>query len=284
MHLRRLGSTFVGAIGLGAMQLDDRPGLATATVQAALDGGITLIGTAIAYGPGRLGTEAMGVNERLVASIVDELGVRDEVVIATKGGHVRTAGGGWAVDSSPASLRSAVDASLVNLRVDVIDLYQHHRPDPAHPYAEVMATLRQLHDAGKVRMIGISNADVDQIRTAREILGPALVSVQNQYSPRYRSSEPELRLCEELDLAFLPWSPLGGAHAAGQLGRHNSAFDEVGTELGVSPQQVCLAWMLAKSPGVIPIPGASRPASISDSARAGELELSPDQLRRLDQR
>jgi aryl-alcohol dehydrogenase-like predicted oxidoreductase len=282
VHTRPLGSASVGAIGLGAMQLDDRPELATATVRAALDGGVTLIDTAIAYGPDRLGAGAMGANERLVASIVDELGVRGQVLVATKGGHVRGPGGAWGVDSSPEHLRAAVDASLANLRVDVIDLYQHHRPDPAHPYVEIMATMKGIYDSGKVRMVGISNADVDQIRMARDILGPALVSVQNEYSPRFRSSEAELRLCDELGLAFLPWSPLGGAHAAGQLGRRHSAFDEVGAELGVSPQQVCLAWMLAKSPRVIPIPGASRPTSIADSARAAELSLSSEQLERLD--
>jgi aryl-alcohol dehydrogenase-like predicted oxidoreductase len=264
------------------MQLDDRPELAAATVRASLDAGITLIDTAIAYGPAHLGAATMGVNERLVASIVDDLGVRDQVLIATKGGHVRTSGGGWGVDSSPENLRAALDASLANLQVDVIDLYQHHRPDPAQPYAQVMATLKEFHDAGKVRMIGISNADVDQIRTARDVLGDVLVSVQNEYSPRFRSSEPELLLCDELGLAFLPWSPLGGAHAAHQLGSQHTAFQEVGAELGVSSQQVCLAWMLAKSARVIPIPGASRPASITDSARAADLTLTPDQLRRLD--
>lgn len=277
-----LGGNEVGAIGFGAMQLDDHPERAEATVRAALDAGVTLIDTADAYGPSGLGAATMGRNERLVASILDRLGARGEVLVATKGGHVRTEGGGWAVDSSPAHLHAAVDASLANLGVEQIDLYQHHRPDPKIPYAEAMGTLKEMHDSGKVRMVGISNADPVQIREARGILGDALVSVQNEFSPRFRSSEPELRLCDELGLAFLPWSPLGGAGRAARLGKRHTVFEEVGAELGVSAQRVCLAWMLAKSPVVIPIPGASRPESISDSAKAAALELSPEQLARLD--
>jgi aryl-alcohol dehydrogenase-like predicted oxidoreductase len=282
MQRRRIGSHQVGAIGLGAMQLDDHPERAEGTVRAALDAGITLIDTAIAYGPDRLGAATMGENERLVAGILDRLGSRDRVLVATKGGHTRTDGGGWDVDSSAAHLRSAVDASLANLGVEHIELYQHHRPDPKLPYGDAMTTLKEIHDCGKIRMIGISNVDAEQMRQACEILGSVLVSVQNEYSPRFRSSEGELRLCDELDLAFLPWSPLGGAGRATDLGERHTAFEEVGAELGVSPQRVCLGWMLAKSPRVIPIPGASRPESIRDSAQAADLKLSAEQLARLD--
>lgn len=285
MRTRRIGTETVGAIGLGAMQLDNPASnteRAEATLRAAVDAGVTLIDTAIAYGPSSLGADTMGRNERLVAALVDRLGVRSDVLIATKGGHVRTAGGGWAVDSSASHLRAAVDASLANLGVEQIDLYQHHRPDPKVPYGEAMLTLKEMHEAGKVRMVGISNANPAQIRQAREVLGSALVSVQNQYSPRFRSSEPELRLCDELGLAFLPWSPLGGAARAGRLGDRHTSFEKVAAELGVSPQQVCLAWMLAKSPCVIPIPGSSRPESIADSARAADLDLSAEHLARLD--
>jgi aryl-alcohol dehydrogenase-like predicted oxidoreductase len=175
-----------------------------------------------------------------------------------------------------------VDASLANLGVEQIDLYQHHRPDPKIPYGDAMTTLKKIHDAGKVRMVGISNANSEHVRQAHEILGAALVSVQNEYSPRFRSSESELRLCDELNLAFLPWSPLGGAWQAAQLGAEHTAFEQVAAELGVSAQQVCLAWMLAKSPRVIPIPGASRPESITDSAKAADLKLTSEQLARLD--
>jgi aryl-alcohol dehydrogenase-like predicted oxidoreductase len=285
MRTRRIGSETVSAIGLGAMQLDDPPERierAEPTMRAALDAGITLVDTAIAYGPSVLGAEAMGANERLVASLLDRLGVKGDVLVATKGGHTRTAGGGWGRDSSAAGLRAAVDASLKNLGVEQIDLYQHHRPDPRVPYAEVMGTLKEIHDAGKARMIGVSNANADQIRLARDILGDALVSVQNEFSPRFRSSEPELRLCDELGLAFLPWSPLGGDAAAHRLGRRHTVFEQVAAEAGASAQRVCLAWMLAKSPLVIPIPGASRPESITDSAAAADLELSAEQLSRLD--
>ncbi len=264
------------------MQLDDHPERAEATVRAALDAGVTLIDTAIAYGPDSLGARAMGANERLVSSILDRLGVKSQVMVATKGGHTRTAGGGWGLDSSAAHLRVAVDASLANLGVEHIDLYQHHRPDPKVPYGETMATLKEIHQSGKVRMVGISNANPAQIREARDVLGTALVSVQNEYSPSFRSSQPELELCAELGLAFLPWGPLGGERRAGRLGRSHTAFEEVAAELQVSPQRACLAWMLAQSPTVIPIPGASRPESIIDSALAADLELSPGQVARLD--
>ncbi|MGL5927970.1 MAG: aldo/keto reductase [Dermatophilaceae bacterium] len=282
MTMRRVGDLEVGAVGFGAMQLDGHPERAEATVRAALDGGATLVDTAIAYGPAGLGAATMGENERLVAGILDRLGARDRVLVATKGGHTRTDGGGWDVDSSADHLRWAVDQSLTNLGVDQIDLYQHHRPDPKVPYAEVMGTMKEIADSGKVRMVGISNADPEQIRLAQQTLGDALVSVQNEYSPRFRSSEPELRLCAELGLAFLPWSPLGGAGGAASLGERHTAFEAVGAELGVSAQQVALAWMLAASPVVIPIPGASRPESIADSLEAADLTLDDDQLARLD--
>jgi aryl-alcohol dehydrogenase-like predicted oxidoreductase len=130
-------------------------------------------------------------------------------------------------------------------------------------------------------MAGISNADPEQIRLANDVLGGRLVSVQNQFSPRFRSSEPELRLCDELGIAFLPWSPLGGISAAGGLGDRHAAFAEIAAAHDVSPQQVCLAWMLGRSPLVVPIPGASRPETIRDSARASDLILSDEEITRL---
>ena len=130
-------------------------------------------------------------------------------------------------------------------------------------------------------MIGLSNADPSQIRLAHDVLGDALVSVQNQFSPAFRSSRPEIDVCTELGLAFLPWSPLGGLSDAKQLADHHPAFAEVAQEVGVSVQQVALAWELAQSPVVIPIPGAKRAASITDSARAADLVLTDSQLARL---
>ena len=165
--------------------------------------------------------------------------------------------------------------------VEAIGLYQHHRPDPKIPYAESIGALAELLDAGKIRMAGISNADPDQIREAQAILGGRLVSVQNQFSPAFRSSEPELRLCAELGLAFLPWSPLGGIGSAADLGSSHAAFAEVAAQRGVSPQQVTLAWMLALSPVVVPIPGSSRPETARDSAAAADLELTADEVSRL---
>jgi len=150
------------------------------------------------------------------------------------------------------------------------------------PYPDSVGAIRDLLDQGKIRYAGISNATPEQIRLANKILDGRLVSVQNQFSPAFRSSEPELELCAELGIAFLPWSPLGGITQAGELGTRFSAFGEVAKAHGVSPQQVTLAWMLAKAPVVIPIPGASRPESIKDSARAAELKLSDEELARLD--
>ncbi len=282
-----VGRVQVGAIGLGLMTFDQtgtqpREQLAD-TVRAALDAGVTLFDTADAYGPGdELGGDAQGANESLIASLLDELGVRDQVLLATKGGHVRTEGGGWATDSSATHLREAVDASLGRLGVEQIALWQHHRPDPKVGYDDVIGTLKEIADSGKVRMVGLSNADPDQIRRAHAVLGDALVSVQNQFSPAFRSSRPEIDVCDELGLAFLPWSPLGGLSNAKELAEQHPAFQQVADERGVSAQQVALAWELAQSPVVIPIPGAKRPTSITDSAAAAELVLTDDELSRLD--
>lgn len=287
MQTRSLGNQKVGAIGLGLMTFDQtgtqpRQQLLD-TVSAALDAGVTLFDTADAYGPGdEKGAGAQGENERLIASILDELGVRDQVVLATKGGHVRTEGGGWGTDSSADHLRRAVDESLERLGVEQLSLWQHHRPDPKVSYDDVIGTLKEIADSGKVARVGLSNADPDQIRAAHAVLGDALVSVQNQFSPKFRSSRPEIDVCDELGLAFLPWSPLGGLSDAKELAEKHPAFAEVAAERGVSAQQVALAWELAQSPCVIPIPGAKRPSSITDSAAAAEIELTADELARLD--
>lgn len=278
-----VGRIQVGAIGLGLMTFDQsgaqpRQQLLD-TVRAALDRGVTLFDTADAYGPGaELGAKAQGANETLIASLLDELGVRDQVLLATKGGHLRSDGGGWDTDSSAAHLRSAVDDSLGRLGVEQLGLWQHHRPDPTVPYDEVLGTIKQIADSGKVARVGLSNVDPDQIRSAHAVLGDALVSVQNQFSPQFRSSKPEIDVCAELGLAFLPWSPLGGLTNAKELATKHPAFAEVAQRRGVSPQQVALAWELAQSPVVIPIPGAKRPQSITDSAAAADLELTDDEI------
>jgi aryl-alcohol dehydrogenase-like predicted oxidoreductase len=186
------------------------------------------------------------------------------------------------VNGSPEYLKRACDASLKRLGVDAIGLYQFHRPDPNVPYAESIGAVRDLLDEGKIRMAGISNANLDQIRVASEVLDGRLASVQNQLSPAFRSSETELELCEELNVSFLPWSPLGGISQAADFGSRFAVFADVARMHGVSPQRVCLAWLLAKAPVVIPIPGSTRPDTIRDSIAAVDLELSLEELARLD--
>ncbi|GII56883.1 oxidoreductase [Planotetraspora thailandica] len=284
MQTRHIGDVQVGEIGLGgmAMSIEGRPDEArsVAAIHAALDAGVTLIDTADAY---HLYADEVGHNESLIArALASYGGDTSDVLVATKGGHLRPGDGSWTVDGSPQYIKQAADASLKRLGVDAIGLYQFHRPDPRVPYADSVGAIRDLLDEGKIRMAGISNADPDQIRQANEILGGRLVSVQNQFSPAFRSSEPELELCAEMGIAFLPWSPFGGISRAGELGSRFSAFSEVAQAHGVSPQQVCLAWMLAKAPVVIPIPGSSRPETIQDSVKAADLKLSADELSRLD--
>ena len=284
MKTRTIGNRTVSAIGLGGMpmSIEGRPDRdrSLATIHASLDAGVTLIDTADAY---HLHADEVGHNETLIAQALASWGGDTSgVLVATKGGHLRPGDGSWTVDGSPAHLREAVEGSLKRLGVDAIGLYQFHRPDPEVPYEESVGTLRELLDEGKIQQAGISNATVLQIRQAQEILGGRLASVQNQFSPAFRSSEAELRLCDELGIAFLPWSPLGGITKAGELGSRFAAFGQVAEAHGVSPQRVTLAWMLAKSEHVIPIPGASRPESITDSAQAPELSLSDEELARLD--
>ena len=206
------------------------------------------------------------------------------MLVATKGGIQRD-GADWPICGRPGYIREAVYGSLSRLGVESIGLYQHHRPDPEVPYAETIGAFKDLYDEGVVQRVGLSNADPDQIREAHGILGDALVSVQNQLSPSFRTSEPELDLCDELGLAFLPWSPLGGhAQARTSSARSSARSREVAETHDVSPHQVAVAWLLAKSPNVVPIPGASRPASIRDSAEAVHLELSDEEFRALDAR
>jgi aryl-alcohol dehydrogenase-like predicted oxidoreductase len=285
MQSRRIGDTQVSAIGLGGMPMSvkGRPAdeqQSVDTIHAALDAGVTFFDTADAYS---LDDADFGHNESLIArAIASWSGDTSDVLVATKGGHTRAEGGGWGLNGDPDYLKQACEASLKRLGVDAIGLYQFHRPDPDVDYADSVGAIRDLLDAGKIRYAGISNANPDQIRLANDVLGGRLVSVQNQFSPAFRSSDPELALCDELGIAFLPWSPLGGIAKAGELGSHFASFAEVAQARDVSPQQVCLAWMLAKSPVVIPIPGSSRPATIRDSAAAVHLELTGDEIARLD--
>ena len=265
------------------MSIEGRPedrSRSIATIHAALDAGITFIDTADAYHVD--GTD-IGHNETLIAeALAAYAGDTSDVLVATKGGHTRPGGGSWDLDGSPEHLRAACEESLKRLGVAAIGLYQFHRPDPKVPYADSIGAIRDLLDDGKIRMAGISNADPERIRLSDEILGGRLASVQNQFSPAFRSSEPELTLCGEMGIAFLPWSPLGGISKADELGSQHAAFQEIAAARGASPQQVTLAWMLGKGSHVVPIPGSSRPETIRASAEAVHLELTPDELARLD--
>ena len=281
MPTRRLGGLQVGAIGLGEMpmSLAGRPEEARSirTIHAALDAGVTLIDTADAY---CIDGSELGHGERLVAkALATWPGDADRVLVATKGGHTRP-GREWGLDGGPEYLRRACEASLRALGVEAIGLYQLHRPDPKVPFAESVGALAELKEAGKVRLVGLSNVSVDQIRQARQLVQVA--SVQNEFSPRFRRSEGELAFCAAERIAFLPWSPLGGIGRGRDLGGRHRAFAEVAQAHAVSPQQVALAWQLAKAPVVVPIPGSSRPETIVDSAAATGLCLSDDELARLD--
>jgi aryl-alcohol dehydrogenase-like predicted oxidoreductase len=217
---------------------------------------------------GDVAVSALGIAEAL-------RGRSEKVLIATKGGHIYRKGGPWDRNGDPAYLKRAARESLARLGVEAIGLYQFHRPDPTVPYEDSVGALRELLEEGVILMAGISNATIEQIRIADRVLGGRLVSVQNQFSPSYRAGLPELEYCVENEIAFLAYSPLGG------IGRQDytaTPFESVGTELGVSPQQVALAWELSLGHCVIPIPGASRPESITDSAQAADLVLTQDQL------
>lgn len=282
MKTRRIGTVEVSTIGLGGMpmSIEGRPDEArsVATIHAALDAGVTFIDTADAY---HLKAGEVGHNESLIAKALSSYGGSSDVLVATKGGHLRPGDGSWTLNGSPEYIKAACEASLSRLGVEAIGLYQFHRPDPKVPYEESVGALRDLLDAGKIQQAGISNATPERIRLSNDILGGRLVSVQNQYSPAFRSSEPELELCDELGIAFLPWSPFGGITKAGELGSTFAPFAKVAEAHGVSPQQVCLAWLLAKSPSVIPIPGSSRPETIRDSVAAADLVLSDAEIAEL---
>jgi aryl-alcohol dehydrogenase-like predicted oxidoreductase len=285
MLQRPIGNRTVSAIGLGEMPLsiEGRPDRrqAIATIHASLDAGVTIIDTADAYS---LSVQEHGHGEELVAEALAAYGgATDDVLVATKGGHRRPGDGSWTVHGDPSYIKEACEASLKRLGVDAIGLYQYHRPDPKVPYAESVGALADLLDEGKILRAGVSNANVAQIDEAQRVLGGRLVSVQNQFSPRFRSSEGELEHCEKLGIVFIPWSPMGGIGRADDIEHTHPAFATVAKEVGASPQQVTLAWMLAKGSRVIPIPGSSRPETAVASPAAAELALTADQVARLDE-
>lgn len=270
--LRRLGpdGPAVFPVGLGAMplSLDGRPSpeRARAVLHAALDAGVTHIDTADVY---CLDDADLGHNERLIGAVLRERGARD-VVVATKGG-LRRPGGDWVEDGRPAQLRAACEASLRALGVDVLDLYYLHAPDPEVPFADSVGALAELRAAGLIARVGLSNVTADQIAEAAAIV--PIAAVQNVCSPLVPDAlhDGVIAACAARGLAFVAYSPVGGADRA-ELAAF-PALMEVATRYGATPEQIALAWLLSASPSLIPIPGASRVASVQSSVGAASLVL-----------
>ncbi|MBW2702971.1 MAG: aldo/keto reductase [Deltaproteobacteria bacterium] len=261
------------------LSFEGRPeeGQAIRVICEALDAGMQLLDTADVYG---LGEHEFGHNEALVAKALKEWGgSRESVVLATKGG-VRRPGGDWVHDGSPAYLKSACEASLRALGVDRIDLYQLHAPDEQVPLSESLGALDELRREGKIRWMGLSNVSLAQIEQSLDSFD--LVSVQNQASPYYLSGLQDgiLALCEQKGLAFLAHSPLGGWQA-GRIA-HEVLLQELAAESGHSPHQLVLAWLLSRSPALMPIPGASRAGNAISSAAVARIVLDKDVLLRMD--
>ena len=288
----RIGDFSVSAIGLGCMPfsltmtktLPPRE-QSIATVHAALDAGITLLDTANVYAPS---WDTMGHNEEIVAEALRTYTGPAEVsavMVATKGGVTRGLGESWGRDSSAAALRTACEKSLAILGVPSIDLYQLHRHDPTMTYFEQTQSLAALRDAGLIRRVGLSNCTLAELDLAVEVLGGphdgGIVSVQNEFSPRYRNDVDVLDRCTELGIVFLPWSPLGGAVQAQEVGSRYAEFAQVADEVSASAQEVVLAWLRGLSPIMLPIPGASRPATIASIVRSLAISLTPEQQARL---
>lgn len=293
----RLGGVELTRIALGCMPLSvgrgRERGLAKETIAAALDAGVNLLDTADAYA---IDESEFGHNERLVAQALaayEEAGggasgprggsrPAGRPLVATKGGHVRH-GYEWALDGSDDHLKAACEASLERLRVDAIDLYQLHWPDPDTPFADSVRALRDLRNAGKVRHVGLSNASVAQLEEAEAIV--PIAALQNQLSPAHTAPlrNGEVAACEERGIPFLAWSPLGGFERGGEEPAGIAAIGQIASRRGVSPQRVALAWLLSLSPAIVPLVGASRPETIEDSVAALDLQLEGAELDRLDQ-
>ena len=290
LQTRKIADLTVSLVGLGCMPLSnikmvDHREQAIATVHHAIDMGITLLDTANVYSPT---WDTFGHNETLVAEAMRTYsGGADisKVVIATKGGIIKPADNVVERDGTREGLLKACEASLKRLNTSSIELYQFHRHDPSVTYTEQMLSLKALKDAGMVKRIGLSNAQGPELAVALEILGGpndgGVVSIQNEYSPRYRGEQDVLDKCTALGIAFLPWSPLGGAAQAGEVGSRYSDFASVATEVGATAQEVVLAWLLALTPVMIPIPGATKTATMDSIIRASALKLTSAQVDRL---
>jgi aryl-alcohol dehydrogenase-like predicted oxidoreductase len=232
---------------------------AKAALLRAVELGVTFIDTADSYGP--------EVSENLIAETLHPY--PDDLVIATKGGLIRPGPGRWEPDGRPEHLRQACEGSLRRLRLDQIPLYQFHRPDPRVPIAESIGALAELKDEGKIRHIGVSNFSEAQLHAAMRVT--PVVSVQNRYNATDRSSESMVDLCEQEWLAFLPWAPIQDADK-------NPAVVSATQQHGASPTQIVLAWLLARSLQMLPIPGSGNPEHAAENIAAAGIVLHPDEI------
>jgi hypothetical protein len=267
------GETPVHQLGFGAMRITGENIIgepesienAHKVLHTAIARGIDFIDTADSYGP--------AVSERLIGEALHPY--PDDLVVATKGGLLRNADGDWLPNGDPDYLRNAVLGSLDRLRVDTIDLYQLHRPDPETPFEDSVHALAELKDDGKIKHVGLSNVSVDQLDEARDIVD--IATVQNRYNVGDRESEDVLDACEEADVGFIPWFPLG----AGDLGEKESVVDDVAEAHDATPEQISLAWLLQRSPVVLPIPGTSSVDHLEANVAAAGIDLTDDQMTRL---
>jgi pyridoxine 4-dehydrogenase len=266
------GDLTVRRLGFGAMRItgpgiwgDPRdPDEAIAVLRRAVELGVNFIDTADSYGP--------FVSERLIAEALHPY--PDDVVIATKGGLVRPGPGDWNTDGRPQHLRAACEESLQRLRLEQIPLYQLHRPDPNVPLEDSVGALVELKDEGKIRHIGLSNVTEAQLDQAMQLT--PIVSVQNRYSRVDRSSESMVDRCEIESIAFLPWAPM----EAGTIGR-DSPVARVAEAHDITPHQAALAWLLARSPTMLPIPGTGSVPHLEDNVRAASVRLTPEEVAEL---
>jgi pyridoxine 4-dehydrogenase len=267
------GELTVNRLGFGAMRLTgdgvwgepaDREEC-KAVLRRALELGVNFIDTADSYGP--------EVSEEIIAEALHPY--PDDLVIATKGGFLRSGPGHWEPDGRPEHLREACEGSLQRLRVDRIDLYQLHVPDRNVPYEESVGALKELQDEGKIHLIGVSNVSTEQLAQAREIV--EVVSVQNRFNLTDRATEDELEVCEQDNLGFIPWFPL----AVGRLAESGGPLDEIAKAHDATPSQVALAWLLQRSPVMLPIPGTSSVEHLEENVAAAGVELDADELETL---
>ncbi|HKK27159.1 MAG TPA: aldo/keto reductase [Gemmatimonadota bacterium] len=266
LEVRRMGFGAMRVTGEGIWGPPEDEAEAKRVLRRAVELGVDFIDTADAYGP--------DVSERLIAEALHPY--PEGLVIATKGGLTRSGPDEWHLDGRPEHLREALEGSLRRLKLEQIDLYQFHRPDPDVPLEESLGCLVELREQGKIRHIGVSNVDVGQLETAVRVAD--VVSVQNRYNLRDRDAGDVLEACEDRGLAFLPWFPL----AAGPLAEGEGPVAEVARELDATPAQVALAWLLERSPVTLPIPGTSSVEHLEENVAAGGLELSREQLEALE--